>query len=93
MSKTLLFFTLLYGIESYADLVAEGFAVIQRHDYTKARILWAKACDNGNADGCHNLGMMYGYGDGVHRDPVVARKFYLQACNMGNDQACVDYTR
>lgn len=93
MGKALVLLALLFHIGLSADLVAEGFSMIKKHDYTTARILWAKACDSGNADGCYNLGMMYAYGDGVDTNQIAASRFYLQACNMGNDQACVDFTR
>lgn len=91
MYRHFIILTLLFSVNLYADLVADGYVEIRQHHYTTARVFWAKACDNGNAEGCYNLGMMYDYGDGVNEDRHTASSFYIQACDLGNDLACEEY--
>ncbi len=47
-----------------------------------------KACDDGYAQGCINLGFMYDKGIEVKQDYAKALKFYSRACDSGNIGGC-----
>ena len=57
-------------------------------DNALARLLFQKACDNGNMAGCNNLGTLFNKGLGVAQDPAQARLFYGKACEGGIEGAC-----
>jgi TPR repeat protein len=56
-------------------------------DYAKARELYEKAADNGNADAMINLGLLYANGQGVARDYAKAREWYEKAADKGDAEA------
>ncbi|KAF9412387.1 hypothetical protein BGZ76_005192 [Entomortierella beljakovae] len=45
---------------------------------------YQKASSQGHSDARHMIGHMYHYGEGVSRDIVKAREWYLKAVNSGN---------
>ena len=47
-----------------------------------------KACNEGNALGCANLGAMYVTGEGIKQDYFKAVKLFQKACNGGNALGC-----
>ncbi|MDP3460137.1 MAG: toll/interleukin-1 receptor domain-containing protein, partial [Hyphomonas sp.] len=59
-------------------------------DGAEARRLYTKACDDGDALGCGNLGVVYANGDGVTQDYTEARRFFNKACNGGAAWSCRD---
>ncbi len=46
------------------------------------------ACADGNTISCHNMGLMYDYGDGVDEDDEKALGFYLKACDKDYAPSC-----
>jgi TPR repeat protein len=64
-------------------------------DSAQAAERYRQACENGNADGCVNLGIVYAHGLGVPADPARAAQLYSRAaqlyapaCDGGNAHAC-----
>ena len=47
-----------------------------------------KACDDGNAISCSNLGFLYANGRGVRQDYKKASELYFKACDMGYADGC-----
>ena len=45
-------------------------------DKGKAKANFEKACDGKNADGCFNLGVIYGSGNGVTKDIDKSQQFF-----------------
>src|SRR5262245_4764130 len=70
---------------SLGVLYANGDGVAQ--DYAKARVLFEKAADKGDADAMRNLGLLYANGDGVAQDYVKARVLFERAALNSNDRA------
>ena len=79
MKKLVLGFCLLFSINLYADLVANGFSQYNNNHYREAIGLWTQACDNGNMDGCYNLAYMYANGKGtLHNEKIVKHVLTLE---------------
>jgi uncharacterized protein len=57
-------------------------------DYAQARVLYAKACNGGDAAGCYNLGLMHANGEGGAVDYAQAQIYMRKACDLGQTQAC-----
>ena len=57
-------------------------------DPAKAAGFLDQACQAGDAEGCHDLGVSYEKGSGVPRDPRRAAELLRKACAMGFAQAC-----
>jgi len=55
--------------------------------------LFQKACDDGIAKGCNNLGVMYYNGQGVKQDFAKAKELYGKACDMGLQIGCDNYRK
>jgi len=51
---------------------------------------YTKACEGGNADGCHMLGASYLEGNPVPQDIPKAIQLYSKACDSGKADACAD---
>jgi len=45
-------------------------------------------CEKGSAISCHNMGLMYNYGDGVAKDELKALEFYTKACDKSYSSSC-----
>ena len=45
-------------------------------------------CEKGSAVSCHNMGLMYAYGDGVSKDELKALEFYTKACDKNHYASC-----
>jgi hypothetical protein len=65
---------------------AGGLGVVK--DPYRARDLYDKACDGGDALACLSLGALYEAGDGVLQDSYRARQLFRRACDGGNEEAC-----
>ena len=72
-------------------MYVNGTGVTQ--DDFKAAVLFRKACDGQNADGCFNLGLMYQNGTGVRQSDVDALTFYGRACDLKDAGGCETYAR
>jgi uncharacterized protein len=66
-------------------LYVRGLGVAQ--DYAKARELFEKAADKGDATAMANLGLIYRSGLGVAQDSSKAREWYQKAADKGNAAA------
>lgn len=64
-----------------------GFQGIDK-DEKKAKNFFQKACDEGNANGCFNLGTMYLKGDVVKQDYSKTIQLYKKACENNEFHAC-----
>jgi TPR repeat protein len=60
----------------------------QNKDYKKARSLYEKACNLGDADACTNLAFMYKNGQGVAKDDAKATLWFEQACKSFGGEGC-----
>jgi hypothetical protein len=54
----------------------------------QAASLAKKACDEGNANGCSNLGNLYRNGNGVPQDAAKAREYLQKGCARGSKWGC-----
>lgn len=88
MSKIILGFCLIIGVNVYADLVSDGIEEYNKNNYTHAIELWNKACTDGSVAGCNNLAFMYANGRGVHFDEKRASELYTLTCDAGDSTAC-----
>lgn len=52
-----------------------------------------QACDGGNADSCHLLGLQYRSGRGVKRNPSKAAALFHKACDAGHAGSCTSLGR
>ena len=46
------------------------------------------ACDNNVAEACEELGYLHQHGQGVEKDIVKAKEYYVRACEYGFQKAC-----
>ncbi|MFW9619049.1 MAG: tetratricopeptide repeat protein [Sulfurospirillum sp.] len=83
----LLLSTCLYAGE-VSDNVSDGLKAIQQNDFTTAKELFEKACNEGDAAGCYNLVTMYENGQGVKQDLFKAVQFFEKACDNGYVTGC-----
>ncbi len=47
-----------------------------------------KACEEGKAESCKNLGYYYQTGQNVNKNYVKARMYYSKACELNNSEGC-----
>jgi len=73
---------------SFADALSEGKIALEQKKYSDAITLFTKACDEGNAKGCLNLGSMYEYGEGIAQNKYKASSLYAQACRAHEALGC-----
>jgi len=88
MLKILLITSLLFVLNLYADDIDDAIKEYKNSNYYKALMLFAKACDSGNFQGCSNLGVMYSHGQGVLKDKMIAAELYAKACKGGYSKGC-----
>jgi len=62
-------------------------------DSLQAVELFRKACDQGEATGCNNFGVMHEQGAGVRQSNSDALSFYGKACDMKDEKGCKNYAR
>jgi TPR repeat protein len=61
-------------------------------DMKKAVELYRKVCERYGGM-CGYLAVLYRYGDSnLEKDPVLAKKYYRKACELGNEKACKEIT-
>lgn len=66
-----------------------GIALAQKGNYADAFSLFNKACDEeGDADGCLGVGLMYMYAIGTNGDDNKAVAYYKKSCSAGSALAC-----
>ena len=88
MKRVFVLLVVLFSVGFSEDLTELGVEAYDRGDYQKAAQLWQKACDEGNALGCNNLGFLYENSQGVRQDYQKAAQFYQKACDGGNAGGC-----
>ena len=88
MKRILVLLVVLFSIGFSKDLIELGKEAYDKSDYQKAAQLYQKACDGGDALGCHNLGLLYKNGQGVNQDYQKAAQLYQKACDGGNAVGC-----
>lgn len=87
MLKIILAISLL-AVMSFSDDINDGLDAYNKKDYSTALQVWQKACDNGTATGCHNLGFMYAKGEGVEKNIEIAVTLYRKACDNNFSRSC-----
>jgi len=81
MKRILVLLVILFSIGFSKDLVESGREAYNKGDHQKAAELFQKACDGGEATGCHNLGFLYADGQGVKQDYQKAAELFKKACD------------
>lgn len=92
MKKLLLCMFILASL-TFGNDTDEGVKALQNGDFSKAAILFQKACDGGEALGCYNLGLMYANGQGVRQDYFKATELYKKACDLKLELGCENYKK
>jgi TPR repeat protein len=64
----------------------EGMALKQ--DYSQAATLYSKACNEGDAEGCSDIGNLYRFGVGVAKDSAKAKELLKRSCDEGSQRGC-----
>lgn len=54
----------------------------------RAAALYRRACDGDEMTACTRLGVLYGHGRGVERDPVRAAELHRRSCDGGAQRGC-----
>ncbi len=82
---------LVIGIYSscFADSFDNGQKAYKSNNYKEAVKFYAKACKEGNAQGCYELGYMYYSGKGIKQDDSKGLQFYNKACDMNLSGSCL----
>jgi hypothetical protein len=57
-------------------------------DLERAANLYDRACKEGEASSCHNLGVMYARGEGLEQSVTEARRLFNLACRGGLAPSC-----
>ena len=76
------------GTTSVHPDVVVGDAERAIRNFAAAVASYTKACDNGDADGCSNLGRSYSLGEGVEKDLNRTFALYQLACEGGSLKGC-----
>lgn len=76
------------GCYNLAIFFEQGVGV-EEQDFEAAIRLYREACDSGVAVSCGSLAVLYHRGIGVQINPEEAKRLYWQACQMGDDGACI----
>ena len=78
-------FLLLGIISLQAGILQDAALAFKQGNYPKAKTMFKKACDDGDARGCYNLGKVYD----LQHDYRTAVKLYKKACTMGYNDSCL----
>ena len=70
---------------AYAQDFQKGFAAAQAGDYAAALQEWRPLAEQGSAKAQYNLGVMYGNGQGVPQDYLLAHMWYNISSANGNE--------
>ena len=93
MKRILVLLVVLFSIGFSKDLTELGNEAYNKGDYQKAAQLYQKACDSGVAEGCFNLGALYGNGQGVKQNFSTAKQYCGKACDLGIQIGCDWYRK
>ena len=89
MKRILVLLVVLFSIGFSKDLTELENEAYKKGDYQKVVQVDQKACDEGNASGCNNLGVLYEYGQSFS----TAKQYYGKACDLGLQLGCGKYRR
>src|SRR5271170_736254 len=78
------------GNSSRRALYELGRAYAANRQLPEAMAAWRKAADKGSTSAMVELGVLYGTGQGVARDPAEARKLLERAAAAGNPRAATN---
>ena len=75
---------------NYGSYFEDGLSAYASGNIEKAVILYKKACDSGNMEGCFNIGPMYIYDDRVRviHNRQKSDHLFKKACHGGNIEGC-----
>jgi hypothetical protein len=71
-----------------SDEYAQAIALLNAKKYARAAPILTSACNQGNLEACIHLGILYGNGDGVTRDPARMAALYRKACDGNSADGC-----
>lgn len=74
----------------FADALSDGKIALDQKRYLDAVSAFNLSCDQGNAKGCLNLGMMYEKGEGIAQNKYKASTLYAQACRAKESLGCAN---
>ncbi|WP_146618034.1 tetratricopeptide repeat protein [Lujinxingia litoralis] len=67
-----------------------AFDTTRQEGLPQSLVLLHRACELELAVACRDLGIVYEEGVGVDLSPELARDFYQRACDLGEQEACLD---
>ena len=77
------------AVMAQAGFIKEGMEAKESGDHQKLVEIYDKACNEGKASGCYNLGVLYSEGTGnVAKDTAKAVQLYEKACSADFASAC-----
>lgn len=85
-------FALIYYVQS-TDNLYQGDLAYEKKEYKKAQKYFIKACENGEALACNNLGVMYKNGTGVGIAHMKAVRLFKKSCEGGEKLGCDNYKK
>lgn len=89
--KKIIFIFITLICTTHANILDDGIMSYNTGDYKKAFDLFYQSCDdNGNAQGCNNLGLLYDEGKGVDKNTKMACTYYSIACDNGETRGCIN---
>nr|WP_314239031.1 hypothetical protein [uncultured Campylobacter sp.] len=91
MKRVFVLLVILLSVGFSKNLIESGKEAYSKGDYQKAARLYQKACDEGWALGCSNLGVLYADGQGVKQNFPTAKQYYGKACDLGLQLGCDNY--
>jgi len=89
MTKIIISMLLLLSFNLYADFVVKNGMI----EYVEDKLIstserYTKACENGNMNGCMDLGVLYFTGGSVEEDHEKAKELFTVACKNKHAKAC-----
>ena len=86
-------FLFLFSGSVFGDDFQDGSDALERKDYKTAHRIFLKFAKKGDAKAQHNLGRMYGQGQGVPQDLKEAVKWYRHSAEQGDAMAQYNWVR
>ena len=74
----------------FADALNDGKMALDQKRYGDAAGAFNQSCEQGNANGCLNLAMMYEKGEGIAQNKYKASTLYAQACRAKEPLGCAN---
>ena len=88
MKRVFVLLVILFSVGFSKNLFELGQEAYGKGDYQKAAQFYQKACDEGEALGCLNLGVLYQVGKGLRQDYKKAVQLHQKACDGGEALSC-----